>query len=170
MNQIAKKSLLKITKKMPSNLSFDQNLSKVITTPIDKSIIVNFEPTDILQYNNQVSKTMSQRNNWKSTPTPIRGQVVHRIGELLRQHKNELANLITMEVGKIHQESLGEVQEAIDICDFAVGLSRTLNGQVIPSERPNHVILERWNPLDNCVGIISAFNFPCAVFFLEFGN
>ena len=109
---------------------------------------------------------MIQRHKWKSTPsTQLGGQVVQRIGQLLRQHKDDLANLITLEVGKIHQESLGEVQEAIDICDFAVGLSRTLNGQVIPSERKNHIILERWNPLDNCVGIISAFNFPCAVFF-----
>ena len=146
MNQIAKNSLLKITKNLPRSISFNQNLSKEITTPINNSVLGYFEPTSVLHYKNQVSETMIQRHKWKSTPTPVRGQVVQRIGQLLRQHKDDLANLITLEVGKIHQESLGEVQEAIDICDFAVGLSRTLNGQVIPSERKNHIILERLNP------------------------
>ena len=88
--------------------------------------------------------------------------MITRLGELLTEHKADLADLITVEVGKIRSEALGEVQEMIDICDFAVGLSRQLDGRTMPSERPGHRLMETWHPL-GVVGVISAFNFPAAV-------
>lgn len=91
---------------------------------------------------------------------PVRGQIVYRLGERLRELKDELGTLISLEMGKIKSEGLGEVQEAIDICDLAVGLSRSINGSIFPSERPGHFMMENWNPLKGHVGIISAFNFP----------
>lgn len=99
---------------------------------------------------------------WRTTPAPRRGELVRRLGELLREHKNDLGDLITIEAGKIRSEALGEVQEMIDICDFAVGLSRQLYGRTIASERPGHRLAETWHPL-GVVGVISAFNFPAAV-------
>ncbi|MGW7691252.1 L-piperidine-6-carboxylate dehydrogenase [Streptomyces asiaticus] len=99
---------------------------------------------------------------WRTTPAPRRGELVRRLGELLRDHKNDLADLVTIEAGKIRSEALGEIQEMIDICDFAVGLSRQLYGRTIASERPGHRLAETWHPL-GVVGVISAFNFPAAV-------
>ena len=93
---------------------------------------------------------------------PARGEIVRQIGDQLRTKKCALGSLISLEVGKIKTEGDGEVQEYIDICDMAVGMSRTISGKVLPSERPDHMILEQWNPVGN-VGVISAFNFPCAV-------
>jgi aldehyde dehydrogenase (NAD+) len=98
----------------------------------------------------------------RTTPAPVRGELVRTLGELLRRHKSDLADLITIEAGKIRSEALGEVQEMIDICDFAVGLSRQLYGRTIASERPGHRLAETWHPL-GVVGVISAFNFPAAV-------
>jgi len=95
-------------------------------------------------------------------PAPVRGQLVRRLGELLVEHKSDLAALVTLEVGKIPSEAAGEVQEMIDVCDFAVGLSRQLYGRTMPSERPGHRLMETWHPL-GVVGVISAFNFPVAV-------
>ena len=100
--------------------------------------------------------------NWRSVPAPQRGHLVRQIGEELRKQKGELAYLVTLECGKIYQEALGEVQEMIDICDFALGLSRQLYGLSIVSERPMHRLTEQWHPLGP-VGVISAFNFPVAV-------
>ncbi|MFJ9036791.1 aldehyde dehydrogenase family protein [Streptomyces sp. NPDC102406] len=99
---------------------------------------------------------------WRSTPAPRRGEVVRRFGDLVREHHDDLAELITLEVGKIGAEAYGEVQEMIDIADYAVGLSRQLYGRVIASERAEHRMVESWHPL-GVVGIISAFNFPAAV-------
>ncbi|MFI6357582.1 aldehyde dehydrogenase family protein [Streptomyces sp. NPDC050743] len=99
---------------------------------------------------------------WRTTPAPRRGELVRRLGELLREHKGDLAGLVTIEAGKIRSEALGEIQEMIDICDFAVGLSRQLYGRTIASERPGHRLAETWHPL-GVVGVISAFNFPAAV-------
>ncbi|MGW7007751.1 L-piperidine-6-carboxylate dehydrogenase [Streptomyces sp. NPDC054933] len=99
---------------------------------------------------------------WRTTPAPQRGRLVKRLGELLTQHKGDLADLITLEAGKIRSEALGEVQEMIDICDFAVGLSRQLYGRTMASERPGHRLTECWHPL-GVVGVVSAFNFPVAV-------
>ena len=99
---------------------------------------------------------------WRDTPAPARGGLIRRFGDLLVEHKEDLAALVSLEVGKITSEALGEVQEMIDICDFAVGLSRQLYGRTMPSERPGHRLMETWHPL-GVVGVISAFNFPVAV-------
>jgi aldehyde dehydrogenase (NAD+) len=99
---------------------------------------------------------------WRLVPAPRRGELVRCIGDSLRRHKSDLARLITLEVGKIHSEAEGEVQEMIDMCDFAVGLSRQLHGLTMASERPGHRLLEQWHPL-GLVGVITAFNFPVAV-------
>lgn len=99
---------------------------------------------------------------WRSTPAPLRGELVRLFGQKLRQHKTALGALVALEAGKVSSEGLGEVQEMIDICDFAVGLSRQLHGLTIASERPGHRMMETWHPL-GVVGGISAFNFPVAV-------
>ncbi len=99
---------------------------------------------------------------WRTTPAPVRGALVKRLGALLTEHKSDVAELVTIEAGKIPSEALGEVQEMIDICDFAVGLARQLEGRTMPSERPNHRLMETWHPL-GVVGLITAFNFPVAV-------
>jgi aldehyde dehydrogenase (NAD+) len=101
-------------------------------------------------------------NEWRAVPAPVRGALVKRLGALLTEHKADVAELVTIEAGKIPSEALGEVQETIDICDFAVGLSRQLEGRTMPSERPNHRLMETWHPL-GVVGLITAFNFPAAV-------
>ncbi|MGN6156456.1 MAG: aldehyde dehydrogenase family protein, partial [Sphingomicrobium sp.] len=100
--------------------------------------------------------------DWRAVPAPRRGELVRLLGEELRAAKEPLARLVTLECGKIVQEGLGEVQELIDICDFAVGLSRQLYGLTIASERPNHRMIEQWHPLGP-VAVITAFNFPVAV-------
>jgi aldehyde dehydrogenase (NAD+) len=99
---------------------------------------------------------------WRNVPAPRRGEMVRRLGEKFRERKSDLAALVSWEAGKIKQEALGEVQEMIDICDFAVGLSRQLYGVTIASERPGHRMMEQWHPLGP-VAVITAFNFPCAV-------
>src|SRR5688572_3093378 len=99
---------------------------------------------------------------WRLVPAPRRGEFVRRIGERLRQRKADLATLVTLETGKVTSEALGEVQEMIDVCDFAVGLSRQLYGLTISSERPGHRMMEQWHPLGP-VGVITAFSFPVAV-------
>ncbi len=99
---------------------------------------------------------------WRTTPAPVRGALVKRFGALMDEHKTDIAELIAIEAGKILSEALGEVQEVIDICDFALGLSRQLDGRTMPSERPNHRLMETWHPL-GVVAVISAFNFPAAV-------
>ncbi len=109
-----------------------------------------------------VARAQSAFLQWRRMPAPARGAVVKRLGELLAAHQDDLATLISLEVGKITSEARGEVQEMIDICDFAVGLSRQLYGRTMPSERPGHRLMETWHPL-GVVGVISAFNFPAAV-------
>ncbi|GAA4962192.1 L-piperidine-6-carboxylate dehydrogenase [Kineococcus glutinatus] len=99
---------------------------------------------------------------WRTTPAPVRGGLVKRLGRLLAERKEDLADLVALEAGKIRSEALGEVQEMVDVCDFAVGLSRQLYGRTMPSERPGHRLMETWHPL-GVVGVISAFNFPVAV-------
>ena len=96
-------------------------------------------------------------------PAPQRGDIVRQIGNALRDNKSDLGKLVSLEMGKILSEGEGEVQEYIDICDYAVGLSRMMEGKVLPSERPGHVLLENWNSI-GAIGIITAFNFPVAVF------
>jgi aldehyde dehydrogenase (NAD+) len=99
---------------------------------------------------------------WRTVPAPVRGALIKRYGSMVQEHKEDLADLVTIEVGKIRPEALGEIQEMIDICDFAVGLSRQLDGRTMPSERPGHRLMETWHPL-GVVAVISAFNFPAAV-------
>jgi len=100
---------------------------------------------------------------WRLTPAPKRGEIVRQMRVALNEKKLPLGQLVALEMGKILQEGLGEVQEYIDIADYAVGLSRMINGKIIPSERPGHIMMETWNPLGN-IGVISAFNFPVAVY------
>jgi aldehyde dehydrogenase family 7 protein A1 len=102
------------------------------------------------------------KSKWFEFPMPQRGLIVQEIGEKFKKHKSNLGKLVSLEMGKILSEGEGEIQEIIDICDYAVGLSRTLTGKIIPSERDNHMILENWNPL-GLIGVITAFNFPAAV-------
>ncbi|MET0144519.1 MAG: aldehyde dehydrogenase family protein [Ilumatobacteraceae bacterium] len=109
-----------------------------------------------------VERATAAYATWRVTPAPVRGNLVRRLGELLRQHKDELGALVSIEAGKIRSEGLGEVQEMIDICDFAVGLSRQLHGLTIASERPGHRLMETWHPMGPCA-VITAFNFPVAV-------
>ena len=109
-----------------------------------------------------IARAAQAFQSWRNTPAPRRGELVRLLGEELRAHKKALGRLVTLEVGKIESEGLGEVQEMIDICDFAVGLSRQLYGLTIASERPDHKLTEQWHPIGP-VGVISAFNFPVAV-------
>jgi L-aminoadipate-semialdehyde dehydrogenase len=109
-----------------------------------------------------VDAAMAAFTEWRRTPAPARGALIRRLGDLLREHKSELGELVSIEAGKIRSEGLGEVQEMIDICDFAVGLSRQLHGLTIASERPGHRLMETWHPLGPCA-VITAFNFPVAV-------
>ena len=113
-------------------------------------------------YERCVSASLASFARWRTVPAPKRGEFVRRFGEALRQQQNDLGLLVTLEVGKIRSEGRGEVQEMIDMCEFAVGLSRQLHGLTIASERAEHMLLEQWHPLGP-VGIISAFNFPVAV-------
>jgi aldehyde dehydrogenase (NAD+) len=117
---------------------------------------------DVTETSAAVARSATAFHEWRSVPPPIRGELVRRFGVELRTHKETLGRLVTVEMGKPISEGLGEVQEMIDICDFAVGLSRQLHGLTIASERPSHHMREMWHPLGP-VGIISAFNFPVAV-------
>jgi len=113
-------------------------------------------------YNAIVDRAQQAFLKWRLVPAPQRGEVVRQLGDALRSAKDDLGMLVTLEAGKIRSEGLGEVQEMIDICDFAVGLSRQLYGRTMPSERRNHRMFEQWHPLGP-VGVITAFNFPVAV-------
>src|SRR5437868_11621739 len=114
------------------------------------------------EYDHAVRAAEQAFSTWRQAPAPRRGEIVRRLGETFRARKEDLARLISLENGKILSEARGEVQEVIDVCDFAVGLSRQLYGRQMHSERPAHRLLEQWHPL-GVVGIISAFNFPLAV-------
>jgi aldehyde dehydrogenase (NAD+) len=131
-------------------------------TPVDGKKIANVSITTKEQYEQVVAKAEEAFLVWRAMPAPQRGEIVRQIGDKLREYKEPLGKLVTYEMGKIHQEGLGEVQEMIDICDFAVGLSRQLYGLTMHSERPQHRMYEQWHPI-GIVGIISAFNFPVAV-------
>ncbi|MFC9250440.1 L-piperidine-6-carboxylate dehydrogenase [Amycolatopsis thailandensis] len=131
-------------------------------TPITGETLFRLAATTAEEADLAVSDAVGAFETWRTTPAPARGVLVRRLGELLREHKNDLADLVTIEAGKIRSEALGEIQEMIDICEFAVGLSRQLYGRTIASERPGHRLAETWHPL-GVVGVISAFNFPAAV-------
>ena len=138
-----------------------------ILTPIDKTFLANIKKTDFDEYQNIINNLKEAESKWKKIPAPQRGELIRLFGEELRKSKQDLGKLVTIESGKILQEGLGEVQEMIDICDFAVGLSRQLYGLTMPSERPGHRIQEIWHPLGT-VGIITSFNFPVAVWSWNF--
>jgi aldehyde dehydrogenase (NAD+) len=131
-------------------------------SPVDGKRIALVTQTDKTAYDQVVSAAQQAFAIWRSWPAPRRGEVVRQIGEALRDRKMALGRLVSYEMGKSLQEGYGEVQEMIDICDFAVGLSRQLHGLTMHSERPGHRMYEQWHPL-GVVGIISAFNFPVAV-------
>ncbi len=132
------------------------------STPITGDVLFTVAETTAAQADRTIADAVQAFSAWRATPAPVRGALVARLGELLSAHKTDLATLVTLEVGKITSEALGEVQEMIDICQFAVGLSRQLYGRTIASERPGHRLLETWHPL-GVVGVITAFNFPVAV-------
>ena len=131
-------------------------------SPVDGQLIAKVKTTTREDYDKVMDAATQAFKTWRDVPAPQRGEIVRQFGNKLRDLKKPLGKLVSYEMGKSLQEGYGEVQEMIDICDFAVGLSRQLNGQTIPSERPGHVMREQWHPL-GVVGIISAFNFPVAV-------
>jgi aldehyde dehydrogenase (NAD+) len=133
-----------------------------VRTPITGEEIARVERTSAEETDAAVARSVAAFDAWRDVPAPRRGELVRLLGEELRREKEALGALVTLEVGKIAQEGLGEVQEMIDICDFAVGLSRQLYGKSIASERPGHRLTETWHPLGP-VAVISAFNFPVAV-------
>ncbi|GAA1179470.1 aldehyde dehydrogenase family protein [Ornithinimicrobium humiphilum] len=131
-------------------------------SPVNGATISTLAWSEAADVREAVARAQEAFRTWRSVPAPARGAVVKRFGELLAEHKDDLATLVSLEAGKITSEARGEVQEMIDICDFAVGLSRQLYGRTMPSERPGHRLMETWHPL-GVVGVVSAFNFPVAV-------
>ena len=133
-----------------------------VQSPIDGSLLAQVPSADPKTYNAVVQEAQEAFLEWRKVPAPERGEIVRQIGNALRDHKKDLGRLVSLETGKILAEGEGEVQEAIDIADFAVGLSRQLYGKIIQSERRDHRMIEQWHPL-GVVGVITAFNFPVAV-------
>lgn len=131
-------------------------------SPVDGNLIGKVKTTTKEDYEKTIQSAQEAFKIWRTTPAPIRGEIVRQFGDKLRAYKAELGKLVSYEMGKSYQEGLGEVQEMIDICDFAVGLSRQLYGLSMHSERPGHRMYEQYHPL-GIVGVISAFNFPVAV-------
>src|SRR5213078_4147587 len=131
-------------------------------SPIDGKLLGRVRTATDAEYEQAITRAQKAFEKWRITPGPVRGETVRQLGNALRELKSELGQLVTLESGKIIAEGEGEVQEMIDICDFAVGQSRMLYGLTIQSERPNHRLMEQWHPL-GIVAIISAFNFPVAV-------
>ncbi len=153
--------------------SFDEKTSGIkdaeikVVTPIDQTLLAKIKISNRLEYEEKVSVLKKAQDLWKIIPAPKRGELIRLFGDELRKSKQELGKLVTIESGKILQEGLGEVQEMIDICDFAVGLSRQLYGLTMPSERPGHRIQEIWHPL-GVLGVVTSFNFPVAVWSWNF--
>jgi len=131
-------------------------------SPIDGATIARIKNASLEDYEKTMADAQAAFKVWRSIPAPARGEVVRRIGISLREHKNDLGKLVTLEMGKILQEGLGEVQEMIDICDFAVGQSRQLYGFTMQSERPKHRMFDQYHPY-GILGLITSFNFPVAV-------
>jgi aldehyde dehydrogenase (NAD+) len=131
-------------------------------SPIDGEVIAGIRNASLEEYETVIQTAENAFRTWRTVPAPKRGEVVRRIGLALREYKNDLGRLVTYEMGKILQEGLGEVQEMIDICDFAVGQSRQLYGSTMQSERPEHKMYDQYHPL-GILGLITSFNFPVAV-------
>jgi aldehyde dehydrogenase (NAD+) len=133
-----------------------------VRTPVDGALLGSVPTVGAADVDAAVARAAGAFDAWREVPAPRRGELVRLLGEELRASKEDLGALVSLECGKIRQEGLGEVQEMIDICDFAVGLSRQLHGLTIASERPGHTMRETWHPMGPC-GVITAFNFPVAV-------
>uniref|UniRef100_A0A8C7XHZ1 Alpha-aminoadipic semialdehyde dehydrogenase n=1 Tax=Oryzias sinensis TaxID=183150 RepID=A0A8C7XHZ1_9TELE len=138
---------------------------EVITSycPANNEPIARVTQATLAEYEETVQKAKEAWKLWADIPAPKRGEVVRQIGDALRKKIKVLGSLVSLEMGKIYVEGVGEVQEYVDVCDYAVGLSRMIGGPMLPSERPGHVLIEQWNPV-GLVGIITAFNFPVAVY------
>ena len=134
----------------------------LVRSPIDGEPLRELGTAGATEVAQAIEASSHAFERWRSVPAPRRGELVRRLAELLRQHRDDLATLVTLEVGKIGEEARGEVQEMIDMADYAVGLSRQLTGLTIASERPSHRLTEQWHPLGP-IGVITAFNFPVAV-------
>lgn len=139
-----------------------KGVNRVVSSPVDGATLATVQTTDQDDYKHVISQAREAYLQWRNWPAPKRGDVVRQIGDALRANKENLGKLVAYEMGKSLQEGYGEVQEMIDICDFALGLSRQLHGLTMHSERPLHRMYEQWHPI-GVVGIISAFNFPVAV-------
>src|SRR5712664_3462885 len=131
-------------------------------SPIDGRRLASVHSASDDDYDKAITRAQEAFSKWRVTPGPVRGETVRLLGNALRELKHELGQLVTLETGKIIAEGEGEVQEMIDICDFAVGQSRMLYGLTIQSERPSHRLMEQWHPL-GVIAVITAFNFPVAV-------
>ncbi|HET6971025.1 MAG TPA: aldehyde dehydrogenase family protein, partial [Phenylobacterium sp.] len=135
---------------------------RAVRSPVTGEVIAHVHDASPTEVDAAIEAAHAAFLSWRNTPAPRRGELVRLFGEELRAAKADLGALVTLEAGKVTSESLGEVQEMIDICDYAVGLSRQLFGLTLATERPDHRMMETWHPL-GVVGIISAFNFPVAV-------
>ena len=133
-----------------------------VYSPVDGELMATVKSAEAADYEKVIQKASEAYKEWRTIPAPLRGEVIRQLAEKLREVKEPLGQLVSYEMGKSLQEGLGEVQEMIDICDFAVGLSRQLYGLTMHSERPGHRMYEQYHPI-GIVGIISAFNFPVAV-------
>uniref|UniRef100_A0AAR2LWJ2 aldehyde dehydrogenase (NAD(+)) n=1 Tax=Pygocentrus nattereri TaxID=42514 RepID=A0AAR2LWJ2_PYGNA len=138
---------------------------EVVTSycPANNEPIARVRQATMAEYEETVQKAREAWKVWTDIPAPKRGEIVRQIGDALRRKIKVLGSLVSLEMGKIYVEGVGEVQEYVDVCDYAVGLSRMIGGPVLPSERPGHALIEQWNPV-GLVGIITAFNFPVAVY------
>jgi aldehyde dehydrogenase (NAD+) len=146
----------------PLGLAIGRDGDLAVNSPIDGGRLAALHSATAAEVDGAITRAEAAYRQWRDVPAPRRGELVRLLGEVLRRKKTELGTLVSLETGKILQEGLGEVQEMIDICDFAVGLSRQLYGLTIASERPGHRMQETWHPLGP-VAIMTAFNFPVAV-------
>lgn len=151
-----------LLKKLGVDAGLLQGGSLVVRSPVTGEAIAEVRESSAEEAERQIALAQEAFRHWRLVPAPRRGEFVRQLGDELRQHKHALGRLVSIEVGKVISEGLGEVQEMIDICDFAVGLSRQLYGLCIPSERREHRLTEQWHPIGP-VAVISAFNFPVAV-------
>lgn len=160
-------SLAVILKKLDVDLGSYRGQDLPTISPVDGSLLATLKTDDKAAVQHKIAQAHDAFAVWREVPAPRRGELIRLFGEVLRERKEALAQLVTRECGKIIAEGRGEVQEMIDICDFAVGISRQLHGLTIASERPRHVMQESWHPL-GVVTVISAFNFPVAVWAWNF--
>lgn len=155
-------NITSITQALDFDLTPHQGDALTVKSPVDGQVIATLALDNAEALEKKITAAQKAFHTWRQVPAPKRGELVRRFGEVLRANKQALGELVTLEAGKILSEGLGEVQEMIDICDYAVGLSRMLGGRTLPSERAGHSLNEYWQPLGT-IGVISAFNFPVAV-------